>query len=410
MSKQTGSASPLARRNSVAAIIAAAGFGSRMGTEVPKQFLLLAGEPVLIRTIRAFLDHPAIDRVAVVLPQQYLARSRDSIQTFFPEQLQKLLFTAGGESRQQSVANGLHSLPPTIDTVLVHDGARPLVTPAVIDRCITGVHRHGAVIAAIPVKDTLKEVDGDTILRTVDRQQLWQAQTPQAMQRTLLERAGAHALTTGFQGTDEASLLEHAGIAVAVVMGSEENFKITRPADLTIAAALLAGEPAAVTKKQSGGIMKIGHGFDAHRLIKGRKLILGGVHIPYQLGLAGHSDADVLVHALMDAILGSLGAGDIGRHFPDSDDRYLGADSLELLAGVMQLVSRKNMILGNADITVVCEQPKLAPHLAAMRTNLARVCATETENINIKATTTEKMGFCGRGEGISAHAVVLLQA
>jgi 2-C-methyl-D-erythritol 4-phosphate cytidylyltransferase/2-C-methyl-D-erythritol 2,4-cyclodiphosphate synthase len=218
----------------------------------------------------------------------------------------------------------------------------------------------------------------------------------------LLERAYEYAEATEFIGTDEASLLEHAGVSVSVVMGSEKNIKITRPEDLRIAAALLQDY------REKGDAMRIGHGFDAHRLVEGRKLILGGVDIPYELGLAGHSDADVLVHALMDALLGALGAGDIGRHFPDTDEQYRGADSLKLLERVMELVAARKMRLVNADITVVCQQPKLAPHLATMQGNLAAVCGASPEQINIKATTTEKMGYTGRGEGIAVHAVVLL--
>ncbi|MCI5138637.1 MAG: 2-C-methyl-D-erythritol 2,4-cyclodiphosphate synthase, partial [Candidatus Electrothrix sp. AR1] len=283
---------------------------------------------------------------------------------------------------------------------------RPLVSAEIIDRCLAGVEEHGAVIAAVPVKDTLKEVEevegGTEIIGTVDRSQLWHAQTPQAMDLHLLERAYEYAAATEFIGTDEASLLEHAGVSVSVVMGSEENIKITRPEDLRIAATLLR------ENQEGETAMRIGHGFDAHRLVEGRKLILGGVEIPYQLGLAGHSDADVLVHALMDALLGALGAGDIGRHFPDTDEQYRGADSLKLLEQVMALVKAKGMKLVNADITVVCQQPKLAPHLATMQSNLAAVCATTPELINIKATTTEEMGYTGRGEGIAAHAVVLL--
>jgi 2-C-methyl-D-erythritol 4-phosphate cytidylyltransferase/2-C-methyl-D-erythritol 2,4-cyclodiphosphate synthase len=371
-----------------------------MGTAVPKQFLELAGEPILIRTIRIFLDHPDVDVVAIVLPAEHLDTARKQILDFFAQDLQQLLFTIGGNTRQQSVHNGLNALPATVQGVLVHDGARPMLTAAVIDRCIEGISEHGAVIAAIPVKDTLKEVAQTTITRTVDRARLWQAQTPQAMRRELLEQAFAHAAATDFIGTDEASLLEHAGIAVHVVAGSEQNIKITRPGDLAVASGLL---------QKGKTAMKIGHGFDAHQLVEDRKLILGGVEIPYHLGLAGHSDADVLTHALMDAILGALGAGDIGRHFPDSDASYRGADSIKLLGHVMELARAQHMLLGNCDLTIICQQPKLAPYLAAMETHLAAACNTGEENINIKATTTEKMGFTGRGEGISAHAVVLMQ-
>jgi len=383
-------------------IIPAAGFGSRMGTDIPKQFLELAGEPILIRTLRVFLHHPAIHCVVVALPAEHLDSGKKQIFTAFSSDLQhRLIVTCGGDTRQHSVYNGLMALPSFIQGVLVHDGARPMLSAEVIDRCITGIKQHGAVIAAVPVKDTLKEVDKTRILRTVDRARLWQAQTPQAMQRQLLEQAYSHAESTNFTGTDEASLLEHAGIVVAVVEGSEQNIKITRPEDLSIASGLL---------QQEKTMLKIGHGFDAHRLVEQRKLILGGVEIPYQLGLAGHSDADVLTHALMDAILGALGAGDIGRHFPDTNEAYRGANSLKLLARVMELANEQGLLLSNADITVICQQPKLAPHLPAMQAHLAEICNTDKKQINIKATTTEKMGFAGRGEGISAHAVVLMHS
>ena len=400
MSRQCLQPSTFNLQPAVGVIIPAAGFGTRMKSELPKQFLELAGEPILVRTLRVFLEHPLVRTVVVALPAEHLDLGKKQILSCVDEGLQqKLILTPGGDTRQQSVQNGLSVLPAAIDGVLVHDGARPMVTAEVIDRCIAGIKSHGAVIAAVPVKDTLKEVDGSLVTGTVDRSRLWQAQTPQAMQRKLLERAYKHAQATGFSGTDEASLLEHAGIAVSVVTGSETNIKITRPDDLIIASGLLRTEHT---------VIKIGHGFDAHRLVEGRKLILGGVEIPYHLGLAGHSDADVLTHALMDGILGALGAGDIGRHFPDHDDRYKGADSLKLLATVMELAREKNMQLGNSDITVICQQPKLASYLSTMQDNLAAVCDTAADNINIKATTTEKMGFAGRGEGISAHAVVLM--
>ncbi len=391
-------------KSTTAAIIPAAGFGTRMGADIPKQFLELAGEPVFVRTLRVFLAHPEIHIIVLVLPPEQLQSGKEQLLPFLTQEQQgKMLYTTGGEARQHSVQNGMKALPDSIERIFVHDGARPLVSAEIIDRCLAGVEEHGAVIAAVPVKDTLKEVeDGTEIIGTVDRSQLWHAQTPQAMDLHLLERAYEYAAATEFIGTDEASLLEHAGVSVSVVMGSEENIKITRPEDLRIAATLLR------ENQEGETAMRIGHGFDAHRLVEGRKLILGGVDIPYELGLAGHSDADVLVHALMDALLGALGAGDIGRHFPDTDEQYRGADSLKLLERVMGLVRTKKMHLGNADITVVCQQPKLAPHLVTMQSNLAAICETTPEQINIKATTTEEMGYTGRGEGITAHAVVLL--
>lgn len=381
-------------------IIPAAGSGSRMGRSQPKQFLELAGIPVLARTLRVILDHPKLAAVVAVLPPEQLQSGMELLLPFLsPAQQAKLCFTAGGATRQQSVYNGLAALPMEIDRILVHDGARPLVTAAVIDRCVAGLDEHGAILSAVPVKDTLKEVTATeaTVLRTVDRARLWQAQTPQGAARSLLEQAFRQAVADGFVGTDEASLLEHAGIPVSVVMGSELNLKITRPEDMALATALL---------RQEEQLMRIGHGFDAHRLVEGRRLILGGEEIPSHLGLDGHSDADVLVHALMDAILGALGEGDLGQHFPDNDEQYRGADSCQLLVQVMKLVRAKQMRLLNADITVICQRPKLAPYRAAMQARLRALCATEA--INIKATTTEGMGYAGRGEGISSHAVVLL--
>jgi 2-C-methyl-D-erythritol 4-phosphate cytidylyltransferase len=231
--------------HSVAAIIPAAGFGTRVGAAIPKQFLELAGEPVLVRTLRVFLAHPAIDLIMVVLPPTHFQAGKEQILPFLSEEEQnKIMCVAGGETRQHSVENGVKALPASIEQIFVHDGARPLVTGEIIDRCLAGIEEHGAVIAAVPVKDTLKEVDEDCteIIGTVDRSRLWQAQTPQAMDLHLLERAYEYAAATGFIGTDEASLLEHTGVVVNVVMGSEENIKITRPEDLKIAIALLREE------------------------------------------------------------------------------------------------------------------------------------------------------------------------
>ncbi|MCL2457656.1 MAG: 2-C-methyl-D-erythritol 4-phosphate cytidylyltransferase [Desulfobulbus sp.] len=383
-------------------VIPAGGAGSRFGHAQPKQFLELAGLPILVWTCRAFFAVEAIRTVAVAAPADYLHHTIDLLQAHLPaHHLDRLHITAGGATRQDSVYAGLVQLPPEIELVLVHDAARPLVDPATILHCLEEAARFGAVIAAVPVKDTLKRVDHDgTIMVTVDRSHLWQAQTPQAARRQLLEHAFAEAKRTGFVGTDEASLLEAVGIPVRVVAGSECNGKITLPEDLRMAAALAAREKS----------MKIGHGFDAHRLVSGRPLILGGVSIKYELGLEGHSDADVVAHALTDALLGALGAGDIGRHFPDTDPQYKGIDSLLLLSRVYGLATQQGFRLGNADITIVCQRPKLAPYLAAMSNNLARCCASDPTAVNIKATTTEKMGYTGRGEGIAAHAVVLLRS
>ena len=383
-------------------MLPAGGIGARFGHSQPKQFLALRGVPILVRTCRAFLQMAEIAVVAVAAPAEYLQATIDLLQAQLSEDdFRRLLFTVGGVTRQDSVRAGLRLLPPEIELVLVHDAARPLIDRGTILRCIEGAATHGAVIAAVPVKDTLKQVGAaEAIEQTIDRSRLWQAQTPQAARRSLLEQAFATAEQNGFVGTDEASMLEAAGIAVRVVAGSERNLKITRPEDLLVAEALL----------QEHAIMKIGHGFDAHRLVSGRQLILGGVTIDYELGLDGHSDADVVAHALTDALLGALGLGDIGRHFPDSDGQYKGIDSLLLLERVRQLADDQDLVLGNADITIVCQRPKLASHLAQMQINLARCCRVDPAVINIKATTTEKMGYTGRGEGIAAHAVVLMRS
>lgn len=383
-----------------AAIIAAGGSGSRIGGEVPKQFLALNGTPILALTVSRFLQLDNLRNVIVVVPAEHREAAAALLCNLVPAgDANRLVLVNGGATRQESVRAGLTAVPPGTATVLVHDGARPFVSAEIIERCLQAAEQNGAAIAAIRVRDTLKQSGDDQLVRaTIERSGLWQAQTPQAARVDLLRRAYSRADQDGFQGTDEASLLEHAGIPVAIVEGSERNFKITRPDDLSLAAAL--------TQEQQ--MLKIGHGFDAHRLVPDRPLILGGVHIPFVLGLDGHSDADTLTHALIDALLGAMGEGDIGRHFPDSDPRYKGISSLHLLADVAGLLRKKNLSLGNADITVICQQPRLAPHIEAMRQNLAQACAVSPAELNIKATTTEQMGFTGRGEGIAAHAVVLL--
>lgn len=385
----------------VTAIIPAGGSGQRMGLGAPKQFMTLAGLPLLIHTLRAFCDTSAVGAIVVAVPANEISRTETLIRQHGIGKVHAVV--AGGATRQESVRRGLAAVPEDCDLVAVHDAARPLVTPALIESCLAAAERHGAAIAAVPVKDTLKrEAPGQLIAATVARDELWQAQTPQVARRELLEAAYAAAERDHFVATDEASLLEHLGCPVALVPGAETNLKITRPEDRTIAEALLMHATPLPTPR-------IGHGYDAHRLVAGRALTLGGVTIPHSLGLLGHSDADVLTHALCDAILGALGQGDIGRHFPDSDPQYRGISSLKLLSHVVGLMHAQGLGLANADVTVIAQQPKLAPHLPAMRANLAGACGVAEEAINLKATTTEGMGFAGREEGIAAHAVVLLQ-
>ena len=385
----------------IAAIIPAAGSGSRMGTDVPKQFLELNGVSILIQTVDRFLQVSDIRYIAIALPAAYRPAAQQAFQMYFSQdQYQRLLLVTGGATRQESVLAGLHALPPETKFVLVHDGARPFVSYSLIEQCLQAVMRNGAAILAIPVRDTIKQVNSSgEIVGTVDRSHLWQAQTPQGAAVDLLCKAYDIARRDGFEGTDEASLLENAGIPVHVVEGSEENIKITRPDDLKLATNI----------NKESNMLRIGHGFDAHRFKIGRHLILGGVDIPFDLGLEGHSDADVLVHAFIDGLLGAMGLGDIGHHFPDKDPQYKDISSLKLLEEVIRLVQEQQFVICNADITVVCQRPRLAPFVDEMRTNMATACFVTQDCINIKATTTEMMGYTGRGEGIGVHAVVLLE-
>jgi len=416
-----------------AAIIAAAGSGTRMGGGMPKQFLELAGAPLFIHGLRAFAAVPEILRTVVVSKAEYLEATREILAR---HGFADTMVVCGGETRQDSVGRGLaalSALPQNFALVAVHDGARPLINPDLIRRCLAAATAHGAAIAAVPVKDTLKREkaplatpDRPLVAATVAREGLWQAQTPQVARFSLLQEALSAAAAAGFSGTDEASLLERAGCPVALVPGSAANLKVTLPEDLALAAALLAAAtpsgpahktqppkdqtmpapPAAAPASPAGP--RIGHGYDVHQLTAGRDLILAGVKIDHHLGLLGHSDADVVTHALCDAILGALGAGDIGRHFPDSDPQYRGIASLKLLARVIEQAHAAGYRLANADLTIIAQRPRLAPHHQAMRANLAAGCRVAPEQINLKATTTEGLGFAGREEGIAAHAIALL--
>ncbi len=369
-----------------------------MGLDHPKQYHLLAGVPILVHTIRQFVSASCIDEIVVVVPVDRVASTSNLLDAYGLTG-EALRVIAGGRRRQDSVKAGLDTLPGKgVDIVLVHDGARPLLSRGLITRCCDAAFRYGAAIAAVPVKDTLKKSDADKcILHTVDREDLWQAQTPQAARLSLL--LAAYEAAGDRDVTDEASLLELAGTPVHLVEGSETNIKITRPDDLIIAEKIMQKDTLS---------LRIGHGYDAHQFADNRDLVLGGVTIPFEMGLAGHSDADVLTHALCDAILGALGVGDIGSHFPDSDQQFENIYSIKLLERVATFAEERGFVLSNADITVVCQKPKLASFIPGMKEILAKACRVEKERMNVKATTTEKMGFTGRMEGISCHAVVLL--
>ncbi len=392
----------------IIAIITGGGSGSRMGLTYPKQFHGLNGVPILARTLRVFQNSALIDEIIVVTPETHLEITGNLVRDYGIDKVRDI--TPGGRERQDSVKAGLNLVPEGTGLVVVHDAVRPLVSPELIEHCINAASVNRAAIAALPVHDTIKEAEGDLFIgKTIDRSRLWRAQTPQVAEPELLKEALKVAEEEAFAATDEAALLEQIGVKVKLVKGLARNLKLTGPEDLSLAEALIM-EQENKKKERSSPSLRIGQGYDAHRLVEGRKLVLGGVTIPHPLGLLGHSDADVLTHALCDAILGALGQGDIGRYFPDSDPAYKNISSLKLLEEVTGMAAAKDYHLVNCDLTIVSQEPRLSPWFEAMRENLAASCGVESKIINLKATTTEKMGFTGRGEGVSAFAVVLLQS
>lgn len=310
---------------------------------------------------------------------------------------------AGGAERRASVRAGLAEVNPASDLVLVHDGARPFVTPEVVQRTLEAAAQCGAAIAALPATDTLKQVAADgRVSATLDRAQVWLVQTPQAFRRDLLLRAHEN-VSPELRITDDAGLVEQLGHPVQVVLGDADNFKITTPQDLARAERLLS------PRQEEGRVeTRTGIGYDAHRLVPGRPLVLAGVTFPEARGLLGHSDADVVCHAICDALLGAAAQGDLGRHFPDTDPRYAGASSLALLAQTAALVRAEGWEIGSVDAVVIAEQPRLAPRISEMRQALAEAMHLEPERVSVKGKTTEGLGFTGRGEGIAAHAITTL--
>lgn len=371
-----------------AAIIVAAGRGRRFGGELPKQYLSLAGEPVLRRALRAFTTHPAVDRVIGVIDPAdadlFDAASRD---------LGVAGWTAGGAERQDSVRNGLAFLagdPP--DLVLVHDAARPFPTRRLISGVIDALAAAPAAVPALAVADTLKRGADGMVAGTVDRTGLFQVQTPQGFHFQAI--LAAHGRAKGQALTDDAAVAEAAGLAVALVPGDADNFKVTQPDDLARAERLL-----------SGGETRTGLGFDVHAFEPGSAVRLCGIDIPFDRRLAGHSDADVALHALTDALLGAVGKGDIGQHFPPTEAKWKGADSALFLAAAGDAVRDAGGAIVNVDVTIICEAPKVGPHRAAMAANIAAILGIAPGRVNVKATTTERLGFTGRQEGIAAQAV-----
>jgi 2-C-methyl-D-erythritol 4-phosphate cytidylyltransferase / 2-C-methyl-D-erythritol 2,4-cyclodiphosphate synthase len=369
----------------VAAILVAAGTGSRFGAELPKQFLMLAGKPVIRHAAEALAAE-----VSLLQP----VGDRDPIDHLLEGVAGCLPSIPGGATRQDSVRAGLEALVPHApDIVLVHDAARPVIPPGTIPALLAALKEAPGAIPGAPVADTLKRVERGVILETVSRAGLFRAQTPQAFRFPALlaaHRSGA----TG--ATDDASLLEAIGLSVEVVPGSDDNIKLTYPED-QIRLERVMSVPL---------LPRVGTGFDVHVLEAGRPLFLCGVRIVHEMGLAGHSDADVGIHALCDAIYGALAEGDIGRHFPPTQAAWKDADSARFLVHAAERIAARGGRLVNADVTLICERPKITPHAGAMMQRLADLLGVEAGRISVKATTTERLGFTGRGEGIAAQAVV----
>lgn len=372
------------RDNRVIAIIVAAGRGKRLGSSLPKQFLKVRGRTILEMSVEAFEQNKYVDEIFVAANADYCELTEKLCRGF--SKLKKIV--AGGAERQDSVRAALDCLRGENGIVLVHDAARPFVSEAVINAVIEGTADFGAAIPTVPAKDTIRQVDG-TGSRTLQRETLARVQTPQGFRISLLKHAFEKAQAEGFLGTDDASLVERMGINISMVQGEDANRKITTREDLETE-------------------IRIGTGYDVHRLVEGRPLVLCGEQIPYEKGLLGHSDADVALHALMDAMLGAAGLGDIGKHFPDTDERYRGISSMKLLQKTAELLREAGYFLGNADITIIAQRPKIAGYIPKMRANIAEIMNCDENKINIKGTTTEKLGFVGREEGIASEAVCIL--
>lgn len=378
------------------AVVVAAGRGVRMGAAVNKVLLPLCGEPVIRHAVRAFCEADEIDGVVVVASADETEQMRAALCG-----LEKVCaIVPGGSTRQESVKNGLDALPKEARIALVHDGARPLISRELIARCIRQTEDCGSAVVCTPVTDTVKVAKDGCVVRTLDRSQLRAVQTPQCFFAGELKAAYEAAARDGVSVTDDASVMEHAGHSVHLLESSEVNFKLTTPEDLRRAEDII-GE-----RKFMQRLPRTGFGYDVHKLVSGRRLILCGKEIPWEKGLDGHSDADVAVHALMDALLGAACLGDIGRLYPDNDPAFEGADSMKLLADVLRRVKDAGYAVVHADVTIVAQKPKLMPYMDEMRRNLENAMAGA--QVNVKATTTERLGFEGRGEGISAQAVATI--
>ncbi len=378
----------------IAVIVVAAGKGVRAGGDVPKQYQPVLGIPLLRRTLTVLLASDRIDLVQTVIAANagpHFEAAAHGLGIATP--------VIGGTTRQESVFNGLKALEgQNIDGVLIHDAARPFVSMGLVDRLVDALEHASAAIPALAVPDSLRKVSGGMIVGLVDRTGVYRAQTPQAFRYA--DILNAHAQCAGQELTDDAAVAAQAGIKVVTVTGEEGNFKVTEPHDfLRAEAALLSHLPD----------IRTGTGFDVHAFGAGNKVTLCGIKIDHDRGLVGHSDADVALHAITDAILGAIGAGDIGHHFPPSDPQWKGASSDVFLKHAASLVTGKGGTIGHIDATIICEAPKIGPHRAQMVKCVAHILGIDASRVSIKATTTEKLGFTGRGEGIAAQAIATIR-
>jgi 2-C-methyl-D-erythritol 4-phosphate cytidylyltransferase/2-C-methyl-D-erythritol 2,4-cyclodiphosphate synthase len=393
----------------VAAVIAAGGTGTRMNASIPKQFLYLGDKPIFVHTIDLISSLEAVFQIILTLPEEHIPVATEILSRHrlrVPVQC-----IAGGINRQESVHHGVLHVDPEAEIIMVHDAVRPACDQNTMLRVLEAARKKGAAIPGLPATETIQRVSRKgRVLATPAREELFAIQTPQAFHREILQSALDKARSAGFIGTDESSVVRWAGHTVYVVPGSPENIKITRPMDLEIAERLISGNLRKEDNMEmSNSTLRIGQGIDFHRLIEGRKLILGGVEIPFERGLDGHSDADVLAHAICDALLGAAALGDIGQHFPDTDPANRNRSSLEFLREARARIEATGWMIQNVDATVLAQKPKLMPHAPAIRKNIAESLGVSIDTVSIKATTTEGMNAEGRGEGISAQAIALLR-
>ena len=392
----------MAKTPETAALIVAAGDGIRAGGgSLPKQFQLIAGIPMIVHTLRRFLDHDAIRAVQVVIRA---GQERDYAAAVpSHDKLRSPVF--GGKTRQESVRNGLAALSGEAPArVLIHDAARPFVSSGLIDRVTASLNAAAAVVPLLPVASTLKRVAEGRVVETVPRDGLEAAETPQGFAFDAIRTAHDKAAAAGIGFTDDAAVAEWAGIPVSVVAGDPANAKLTTAAEIAAADRRLRAEEALRL-----GDVRVGLGFDVHALGAGDQVVLGGVVIPHTRGLVGHSDADVVLHAITDAILGALGEGDIGEHFRSGDPRWKDAPSAIFLGDAVARVAARGGLIAHLDVAIVAQSPKISPHRDAMRARIATICGISLDRVGVKATTNEGLGFIGRGEGVSAQAVATVR-